>query len=193
MQKQVVVIAGPSGSGKNAVIEEILKKYPNCTRLITATTRPPREGERNDIDYHFLSVEEFKKGLEKGSIPEHRFISSLGTYYGIYLPNLEGELAKGRVVFAQVDIIGARLLKERYGAATIFIVPVSLREFERRIRARNPNLSEKEFTERMRIAKTEMEEHAGEYDYRIVNADGKLRQAVDEVIAILKKEGYNLA
>lgn len=190
--KQVVVIAGPSGSGKNAVIAEILKRHGNCTRLVTATTRAPREGERNGIDYRFLTVEEFKKGLAEGLIPEHRFVRSLGTYYGIYLPNLEEDIAKGRIVFAQVDIIGARLLKERYRAVGIFIVPVSLREFERRIRARNPNLSEKEFSERMRIAKTEMEEHAGEYDYRIVNADGKLTAAVDEVIAILKKEGYNL-
>lgn len=190
--KQVVVIAGPSGSGKNTILDEILKRFSNCARLVTATTRTPREGEREGADYHFITVEEFKRGLAEGLIPEHRFVPALGTYYGIYLPNLDKQLATGKIVFAQVDIIGARLLKERYGATTIFIMPVSLKEFEKRIRARNPNLSETEFSARMSIAETEMQKHAPEYDYRIVNADGKLAQAVDEVVAILKKEGYNL-
>ncbi len=192
MQRQVVVIAGPSGSGKNTILEELLKRSNNCARLVTATTRKPRDGERDGVDYHFISIEEFKRGLEEGLIPEHRFVPALGTYYGIYLPNLDKQLASGRVVLAQVDIVGARLLKERYGATTIFIVPVSLDEFARRIRARNPDLSEAEFAERMRIARTEMDEHAFEYDYRVVNADGKLKDAVDEVVAILKKEGYTL-
>jgi len=192
MHKQVVVIAGPTGSGKNTILSEILKRYGNCARLVTATTRAPRQGEREGVDYHFISEEEFKRGLSEGLIPEHRYVPALGTYYGIYLPNLEKQLASGNVILAQVDIIGARLLKERYGATTIFIMPVSLAEFERRIRARNPDLSEQEFAARMDIASTEMRDHAPQYDYRIVNADGKLQEAVDEVASILKKEGYAL-
>lgn len=192
MQKQIVVIAGPSGSGKNAVISEIIKRYKNCERLVTATTRALREGEREGLDYHFISVSEFKRGLRDGLIPEYRFVEALGTYYGIYLPNLEKQIATGCIVFAQVDIVGARLLKERYDATTIFIVPTSLSEFENRIRTRNPVISEKEFSARINIAKTEIEKHASEYDYRIRNEDGKLAKAADEVVAILKKEGYNL-
>lgn len=192
MNKQVVVIAGPSGSGKNALLQALLKRGGNYARLITATTRRPREGEREGVDYIFLSTEEFKRGLDEGKIPEHRFIPALGTYYGIYLPNLEDQLAQGRIVLAQVDIIGARLLKERYNATTIFIMPASPQEFERRVRARNPNMSPDEFAERMRIAQTEMDKHSLEFDYRIQNADGELEKAVDEVVAILKKEGYNL-
>lgn len=192
MHKQVVVIAGPTGSGKNTILDAVLQRSSNCVRLVTATTRRPRAGERDGVDYVFLSEEEFKKGIGSGLIPEHRFVPSLGTYYGIYLPNLEKQLSSGRIVLAQVDIVGARLLKERFGATTIFIMPVSLEDFERRIRARNPELSEKEFSERMKIAEEEMEGHAPQYDYRIVNADGKLDEAVEEVMAILKKEGYNL-
>src|SRR3989344_2344337 len=192
MTKQVVVIAGPSGSGKNALLHALLKRAGNYARLITATTRAPREGERNGVDYFFLSKKGFKQGLKDGTIPEHRFIPALGTYYGIYLPNLERQLASGQIVLAQVDVIGARLLKERYNATTIFIMPASLKEFENRVRARNPNMSQSELAERMRIADIEMNEHAPEYDYRIQNADGKLAEAVDEVVAILKKEGYNL-
>lgn len=192
MGKQVVVIAGPTGSGKNTILEELLKRSSRCARLVTATTRVPREGEVDGVDYHFISTEEFRRGLSEGLIPEHRFVPALGTYYGIYLPNLEKQIASGKVVLAQVDIIGARLLKEKYGATTIFITPHSLEEFERRIRARNPDLSEEEFAARMAIAHTEITEHAPEYDYRVVNADGALESAVAEVMSILQKEGYTL-
>ncbi|MDO8482001.1 MAG: guanylate kinase [bacterium] len=192
MQKQVIVIAGPSGSGKNTILQELLKKGRNYVRLITATTRSPREGERDGVDYIFLSEKDFKQGLKDGTIPEHRFIPELGTYYGIYLPNLRRQLEAGKIVLAQVDIIGARLLKERYNATTIFIMPASLKEFENRVRARNPKMSAPELSERMRIASIEMDAHSPEYDYRIQNADGKLEGAVDEVVAILKKEGYTV-
>ena len=191
-RKQVVVIAGPSGSGKNALLQGLLKRGGNYARLVTATTRHSRDGEKDGVDYIFLSVDAFRRGLIEGTIPEHRFIPTLGTYYGIYLPNLEKQIAEGRIVLAQVDIIGARLLKRLYGATTIFLMPASPQEFERRVHARNPNMSQEEFKERMRIAQTEMNEHSKEFDYRIQNADGKLEQAVDDVIAILKKEGYNL-
>lgn len=190
--KQVVVIAGPSGSGKNTILQELIKRGKNYARLITATTRAKREGEREGADYIFLSEDAFKKGLADGTIPEHRFIPALCTYYGIYLPNLERQLSAGQVVFAQVDVVGARLLKEKYNATTIFIMPASLQEFENRVRARNPSMSPSELTERMRIAHIEMKEHAPEYDYQIQNADGKLGEAVDEVVSILKKEGYAL-
>lgn len=192
MQKQVVVIAGPSGSGKNALLQALLKRAGNYARLVTATTRHSREGEKDGVDYIFISVDAFRRGLIDGTIPEHRFIPTLGTYYGIYLPNLEKQLAEGRIVLAQVDIVGAKLLKKLYGATTIFLMPASPQEFERRVRARNPNMSPDELKERMRIAQTEMDEHSKEFDYRIQNADGKLEEAVEEVIAILKKEGYTL-
>lgn len=190
--KQVVVIAGPSGSGKNALLQGLLKRDEKFARLVTATTRHSREGEQNGVDYIFLSVDAFKQGLLEGTIPEHRFVPALGTYYGIFLPDLERQLALGHIVLAQVDIVGARLLKQRYNATTIFLMPASPEEFARRVRARNPNMSPEEFKERMRIAQTEMDEHSREFDYKIQNADGKLAEAVDEVVAILKKEGYTL-
>jgi guanylate kinase len=190
--KQVIVIAGPSGSGKNAIISQILKRYPNCERLVTATTRLPRPGEVNGIDYHFFSQERFDEELGKGTIPEHRFIPSLGTYYGTYIPDLERRMKEGHIVFAQVDIEGARLLKERYGAITIFIMPESLEQFRGRLRARNPEWSQKEFDARMKITENEIRVHAPQYDYRVINADGALLETVDQVIEIMRKEGYTL-
>jgi guanylate kinase len=191
--KNVVVIAGPSGSGKNAVINELLKSHPHSSRLVTATTRALRPGEVDGVDYHFFSQERFDAELSAGNIPEHRFVPALGTYYGIYLPDLEERLKRGDTVFAQVDIEGARLLKERYGATTIFIIPESLEQFRGRLRARNPEWSHKEFGARMQITEEEMHVHAPQYDYRVVNADGRLADTVAEVLNILEREGYALA
>lgn len=190
--KQVVVIAGPSGSGKNALIRELMKRFPASSLLVTATTRSPRAGEVDGVDYHFFSQERFDAELAAGNIPEHRFVPALGTYYGIYTPDLDHRLADGGIVFAQVDIEGARFLKERYGATTIFIMPESLDQFRGRLRLRNPEWTQKEFDARMKISEEEMRVHAPQYDYRVVNADGRLQDTVEQVVEIMRKEGYNL-
>ncbi len=190
--KQVIVIAGPSGSGKNAVISEILKRYRNCTLLVTATTRRMRPNETDGVDYHFFSQERFDAEMTAGNIPEHRFVPALNTYYGIYLPDLEKRIAEGKVVFAQLDIEGARLLKERYDATTIFIMPESLEQFRGRLHTRNPEWTDKEFEARMKVTEEEMRVHSPQYDYRVVNADGRLEDTVQHVVEIMRKEGYTL-
>lgn len=192
MARQVVVIAGPSGSGKNVIISEIIRRFPKCKRLVTVTTRRKRPGEQDGVDYHFFSQERFDQERAAGNIPEHRFVPALNTYYGIYLPALEKHIAEGGIVFAQVDIEGAQLLKSRYGATTIFIMPESIGQFRGRLRARNPEWSQKEFDARTKITENELRVHAPQYDYRAVNADGALQQTVEQVIGILRKEGYNL-
>ncbi len=192
MEKRIVVIAGPSGSGKNTVIEEIAKRYPKCVRTVTATTRPPRSGERDGVDYHFLSKEEFEKAILDGRIPEYRRVETLGTSYGTYLPDLEQKTREGSIVFAQVDIVGARYLKERYAATTIFILPPSLETLMRRIEKRNPHMSAEERAERMRIADREMREDVSFYDYSVENDDNALGVSVEQIVAILRKEGYTL-
>lgn len=192
MGKQVVVIAGPSGSGKNAVISEIMRHCPTCERLVTATTRTKRPGENDGVDYHFFSQERFDQERAAGNIPEHRFVPALNTYYGTYLPDLEERIKKGNIVFAQVDIEGAKLLKQRYGATTIFIMPESLDQFRGRLRARNPEWSQKEFDARMKITENELHIHAPQYDYRVINANGALKETAERVMDIMRKEGYTL-
>lgn len=192
MERHVVVLAGPSGSGKNAIIREVMKSYPKCERLVTATTRRMRPGEVDGTDYYFFTQERFDQERAAGNIPEHRYVPALNTYYGTYLPDLEKRVKKGNIVFAQVDIEGARLLKQRYKAVTIFIMPESLDQFRGRLRARNPEWTQKEFEERMKITETELRVHAPQYDHRIVNADGALKETAARLIEILRKEGYNL-
>lgn len=190
--KNVVVIAGPSGSGKNAVIDVLLERYKNCSLLINATTRPPREGEKEGVNYYFLSETVFKEGIENGNILEYRFVPNLKTYYGTYKPDLEKRIARGDIVLAHKDIIGARYLKEYYNATTIFLLPESIQTLKQRIHTRNPSMSEAELTERLNMVRREVEEDAPQYDYRVANTDGKLEETVNEIVAILKKEGYNL-
>lgn len=193
MSKQVVVIAGPSGSGKNAIITKLLERYHNGVRLVTATTRSMRPGETDGVDYHFFSQDRFDHELSLGHIPEHRFVPSLNTFYGIYTPDLDKHIKAGKIVYAQVDIEGARFLKDRYNASTIFIMPESIEQFRGRLRARNPEWSQREFNTRMKITEDELRTHAPQYDHRIVNADGKLAETVAEVVEIMKKEGYTLS
>jgi len=191
--KRVVVIAGPAGSGKNSVVSGIMKRCSNCVRLVTATTRAMRPGERDGADYYFFTPERFDEETASGNIPERRFVPVLNVLYGTYLPDLKKRLAeKDTIIFATVDIEGARYLKDNYGATTLFIMPESVEQFEGRLRVRNPEWSDEEFSVRQEIAEKELHAHVEQYDYRIVNADGELEETVDNVVAILKKEGYNL-
>ncbi|MCE9541174.1 hypothetical protein K8R03_01290 [Candidatus Kaiserbacteria bacterium] len=192
MSKNVVVIAGPSGSGKNAITSVLMQRYPRFERLVTATTRTARPGEVDGADYHFFSQERFDQEMSMGNIPEHRFVPALNTYYGIYKPDLDTKIKAGKTVIAAVDIEGARYLKEAYNALTIFIMPESLEQFKGRLRTRNPEWTQKEFDARMKITEDELRMHAPQYDYRIVNADGALQESVEQMVEILKKEGYTL-
>lgn len=188
----VVVIAGPSGSGETTITQEIISRYPRVKRLVTATTRPPREGERNGVDYYFFSKGEFEREKKSGRILESTYIENRDTYYGSYGPDLEKKISAGNIVVVNPDIVGARYYKENYGATTIFIIPESIDALERRIRDRSPELSDEEVAHRKKNAESEMRKEQSFYDYVVVNADGKLERAVREIVAILKKEGYNL-
>ena len=192
MTRQVIVIAGPSGSGKNAVIDALVARYAKCTRLVTATTRTPREGEKNGVDYYFFSEDDFSRELDAGNILEHRDVKELRTRYGVYKPDLDKRLSEGSVILAQLDIIGARFLKKQYDATTIFLQPENIEVLKSRILARKKGMPEDELAKRMKIAEREMTVDAKEFDHQIVNVEGKLSETVEEVVEILKKEGYTL-
>lgn len=190
--KQVVVIAGPTGSGKDSIIQGILSRFSNCSRLVTATTRAKRPGEKDSVSYHFLKKEKFLEEMKNGNILEYNYRKNLDTYYGTYKPALEEQLASGNIIFAQVQIIGARYLREHYGATLIFVAPSSFETLAARIRERDKTLTDKELQERLDIAQQEVEEDAKEYDYTIMNEQGKLDETVENTVEILKKEGYSL-
>ena len=140
----------------------------------------------------FFTEEKFLEELAKDNILEHRDVNTLKTHYGIYKPDLVKRLSEGRVVLAQLDVVGARYLKKHYGATTIFLQPENVEVLKNRILARKKGMPESELTKRMKIAEHEMQEDAKEFDYQVVNAEGKLKETVERVVAILEKEGYNL-
>ncbi len=193
MSKQVVVIAGPTGSGESTITNEILRRYPDrVRRLVTATTRLPRGDERDRVDYYFFTKERFAEEKAKENILESTYIENRDTYYGTYKPDFEEKLAHGFLVIINPDIVGAKHYKEHYNATTIFIYPASIYELERRLRVRNPDMGAEEIAFRLHNAAHEIEHEQSFYDYKVLNTDGKLAEAVDTVVEILKKEGYNL-
>ncbi len=191
--RQVVVIAGPTGSGESAITNEIIRRYPaRVTRLVTATTRHPRSGERYGVDYYFLTTEEFFEKQRTGEIVEATHVPNRDTYYGSYGPDLAKKLTAGCIVIANPDLVGAQFYKKHYNATTLFITPGDMSELSRRLRKRNPEMTEEELAKRIENAKAEMETERPFYDHVVVNADGHLREAVDEVVSILKRAGYDL-
>ena len=188
-QKKVVIIAGPSGSGKNSILDVLMQRCDICARLVTATTREPRDGEQDGIDYHFITKDTFLRGISDGTIPEYWHAKDTDRYYGTYLPDLDAKFANGKIVLAQVQAEGIRYFKEHFTTIAFCIVPESKEALIARITARHP-MTDEEITERMRLMEKEMKEFAPLCDYTIRNPDGKLNVAVDEVISILEQERF---
>ncbi len=190
MNKRILVLAGPSGSGKNSVMNKLIEQCPKFSRLVTATDRDPREGEQDGVDYYFVSREYFLDQLELGNIPEHQYRPERDMYYGIYAPGLTRQLEDSEYIVSQLQIIGAKYLKENFNAVTVFITPESFEILETRIRDRS-DLSEEEVSLRLDLARHEMEVEGSWYDYQIINKQGKLDEAVDELVEILRAEGFD--
>jgi len=190
--KNVLIISGPTGVGENAIFEELKKRYPNFVRLVTATTRKPRLDEKDKVAYYFMNNDEFKKEIEKGNIPEYQNSRDKEVFYGTYLPELREKIAQGQIVVAMTDIAGSRYFKESHNATTIFILPDSMENLRKRHLNRDPDVKEEDLEKRLAYARREMDEEADFYDFKVVNKQDKLNEAVDEIIEILKKEGYQL-
>lgn len=190
--KRILVIAGPTGVGESTVTKEIITRYPVFTRLTTATTRAPRAGERNEIDYYFFSNEEFERLIASGDIIEYQNNRDTNVYYGSYKADLEKKLAHGFNLIMNVDIVGAKYYKEQHGATTIFLLPDSWDNIEKRLREREPDMDPAELANRLAYARREADEESPYYDYKVVNAQGKLAETIETITEILKKEGYRL-
>ncbi len=192
MGKQVLVIAGPTGSGESTITKEIIKKFPIFTRLVTATTREPRLNEKDKVDYYFFSEDSFKKEVTKGNILEHTFVPGRSVYYGTYKLDLDKKLSEGFNIIVNPDVVGARYYKEHHNAVTIFIKTESIDILKDRLVKRDPSISGEELAGRLKAAKYELDNEEDFYDYVIINAEGQLENTVKEVEEILKKEEYRL-
>ena len=178
----VLVLSGPSGAGKSSLINKIIDEIGDCYFSISTTTRPMRPGEKEGVDYHFVSVEEFKKGIERDEFLEYALVH--GNYYGTSLKPVKEALAQGKLVIFDIDVQGNVSVNSRLGDITtsVFIVPPSLSELERRLRARGTD-SEEVIQQRIENAKKEIQ-RVSEYDFLLINDD--LDTAAEQLKLIAK-------
>jgi guanylate kinase len=186
---KVLIISGPTGSGESTITKQLTLRYPIFQRLITATSRPIRSGETNGCDYYFFSKKEFLKKIKDGEILEYTYVENRGAYYGTYKRDLERKLKDGYVI-VNVDKVGVEYYKKNYKALAIFIKPDALENIIERLKKRNPEITEKELMFRMESAKKELTDEEGYYDYSVINADGKLENAISDIVDVLKKEQF---
>jgi guanylate kinase len=181
----LVLISAPSGGGKNTVIERLVKKLDDAVVYITATSRKPRPGEVHGRDYYFYSPEKFREEIEAGNFLEWSMVH--GEFKGVRRDILADTVRDHKTVIVQTDPQGMRKLKSKLPEApTIFIMPPSVDWLKRNLDVRGTETPEQREI-RLRNAEIEMAA-APEYDYVVVNEDGKLDKTVGEIAEIIKKE-----
>ena len=181
----VLVISGPSGVGKDTVVNLLKESIPAAHFAITATTRPPRPGEREGVDYHFLSEAEYDRLLAEDGFLERASVYS--SRYGVPKDEVTNAVEKGRDVIVRVDVQGAATIKELIpDAVLVFIAPPSAEELERRLRDRSTD-DGPDLLLRIETAVAEIAQRDS-FDYVIVNANGRLEEAVSGVVDIFASE-----
>lgn len=182
-QGTLIVIAAPSGAGKTTLVHELLARTPDLVFSISYTTRPARPTERNGVDYFFVSEAEFARMVEREAFLEHARV--FDHWYGTGEAHVRDLLSRGTSVLLEIDWQGARQVKARAPeAVTIFVLPPSLGELERRLRGRATD-SEQTIRRRLRDALDDMG-HWSEFDYAVINDD--LKSAADALAAIVGGE-----
>jgi guanylate kinase len=179
----IFIISAPSGSGKSTLVSRLLECVPRLLFSVSFTTRKLRGREVDGVDYHFISPEEFQAMRDRGE-----FLESAGVFdhcYGTHRRVLDRARAEGKDLVLDIDVQGARQLKEQFpGAVTVFILPPSREELERRLRARGED-SEAVIQRRLRDAAEEIRKYDA-YDYTIINRDRD--QAAEVLSSIVRAE-----
>ncbi len=178
----IFVITGPSGVGKGTLIRGLLERIPELELSTSATTRKPRPGERDSIDYHFLTPEQFGERVAAGEFVEHATYS--GNMYGTLRSELERRAREGSPVVLEIEVQGARQVREAIPeSVAVFIAPPSLDALRVRLVGRGTD-SPEEVEERLRTAERELEAQP-EFAYVVVN--DRLEQATDELEGIVRR------
>ncbi len=178
------VLSSPSGAGKTTITRKLLEKNTDLTMSISATTRQRRPGEVDGYDYYFTDMAEFNKHVENGDMLEYAKVFE--NYYGTPRKPVEKALSEGKDVIFDIDWQGTQQLAEiaRDDLVTLFILPPSRTELERRLRSRGQDKDE-EISYRMSKASNEMT-HYSEYDYVIINTD--IEKSIEQAQMILDAE-----
>lgn len=180
---RLFIVSAPSGAGKSTLCRRLLERRPALRYSISTTTRPPREGEVDGVDYHFTDPSTFRAGIHAGRWAE--WAEVYGNYYGTSAAFIDRERAAGRDVLLDIDVQGAAQLRAKYpDAVTIFIMPPSLDVLQRRLAARGADAPEV-IARRMASARQEM---ARRDDYRHVVVNDRLEDALAALEAIIEDD-----
>lgn len=179
----IVILSAPSGCGKDTVFKEISKIRSDVCESISATTRAPRKGEIEGVNYFFKSTADFESMIEGDSFLEYACYN--GCYYGTPAAPALAAVNKGKICFLIIERKGAQKVMKNYpDAVSVFLMPPDIKTLERRLKKRNTE-SEEAIKKRLKIAEEEIE-YASTFNYVIVN--NKLEKAVEELNGILDKE-----
>lgn len=179
-EKYLFVVSGPSGVGKDTVMARLRADHPEIEKTVSATTRAPRAGEAEGVNYYYRTEEEFFRMVECGDILEHNYFN--GAYYGTLRAEVERRMAAGKVMLLNIDIHGAANIKRLYpGSTSIFLLPPSFDTLEARLRGRGTD-DEASIERRLAIAREELAQ-ADAFDVRIVN--NSIEQAAGDLYALM--------
>lgn len=180
---KLVLFSGPSGVGKDTLLDILFQKRPDFQKSISITTRERREGEVNGVDYYFITPDDFEAMLDNGEVLE--FAKYGKNLYGTPKKPVDGWLAEGKTVILKIEVQGAEKIKKMYpDAVAIFVMPPSMEILEKRLRRRGTE-NEEDLVRRLTIARDEIKK-SRDYDYIVIN--DSLEEAADEILAILNKE-----
>jgi guanylate kinase len=173
------VISGASGVGKSTILKQVMARRPDLQFSVSATSRPPREGETNGVQYFFVSTEAFKEMIEQGAFIEYDY--HMSNYYGTLKSEIVNKTKVGDMIL-DVEPMGAMRVKELYPAATlIYIAPPSLEVLEKRLRERNDTTEDQIKIRSERVAWEDAQKD--KYDYVVIN--DVLEEAVAQVLRIM--------
>ena len=182
----LIVVSGPAGSGKGTVLSDLIKDE-NYKYSVSATTRAPRPGEVDGVNYHFLTRESFEARIARGEMLE--WTEYCGNYYGTPKKEAEQVLASGCNLLLEIEVEGACNVKREYPqAVTIMLLPPSFAVQEARLRGRGTE-SEEKILARLSQTKNELA-RVQAYDYVVYNYDGRAAEAAEDIRAIVRAEGF---
>ena len=184
----MLVVSGPAGSGKGTVNAMLLARE-DFAFSVSATTRAPRPGEIDGVNYHYITREEFLARIDSGDMLEHT--EYCGNFYGTPLKEAEEVLRSGKNLILEIEVEGAMNVKEKYpDAVLVLLLPPSYAEQEARLRGRGTETEEKIL---LRLARAKEEVAlADKYDYIVYNYDGKAADAADQILAIVTAEKLSI-
>lgn len=180
----LLVVSGPSGSGKGTILQGLMEQEKNAVFSVSATTRAPRPGEIDGVHYFFISEEKFQKMVDQDEFLEYADVFGMNKY-GTPRAYVEQQLGQGKDVVLDIDVVGALNVKKAMPEAVmVFVIPPTRAELERRLRGRGTE-GEEQIRRRLETAMTEVSK-AKEYDYLVINDD--LKEAVEQMCDILNSQ-----